>query len=406
VIKVIKTEAEYEVSRSALETLVENDPAPGTPEADRLELLTILIQDFERRVSARELPDAVTAIRFRMEQLGLSQNDLVPFLGSKSRVSEVLSGKRQLSLAMIRALQTGLGIPAQVLVQGGEPATSEIQDIDWGRFPVREMEKRGWLVSLPAIGKSKKDSEVLLTNFFAPVGVERAFAGLHRKSWNVRSARTMDVFALGAWTAQILRRAKSRPPQVPYDPKFLTSEFFQKLAQSSLDEDGPLRAQQMLADIGIALVIESHLPKTHLDGAAVLLSPGRPVIGITARHDRLDSFWFTLFHECAHVLLHLRSGEGVSAFYDDLDVSGGEDEREKEADQFARETLIPEKVWLASPASKVRAPSAVVHLAAQLKIHPAIVAGRVRNQYKDYRVFGELVAPGGVRRFFPDVAWG
>jgi len=405
VIKVIKTEAEYQASRAALEALIEKDPAPGTPDGDRLELLAILLQDFEDRQTTKELPDPITAIRFRMEQLGLSQNDLVPYIGTKSRVSEILSGKRPLSLAMIRALEAGLRIPAHVLVKSDTQGVVEKLETEWERFPLREMEKRGWLPSVTTEGRTR-DFQKAISEFFAPVGFERAFAGLHRKTWSVRAARTMDVFALGAWTAQILRRAKADPPQINYDRDLVTEDFLRTLAQASLASDGPRRAQQLLASVGIALVIESHLPRTHLDGAAVLLSASKPVIGITARHDRLDSFWFTLFHEIAHVILHLGKAQVMFAFYDDLDVGGGEDERENEADAFAREALVPEKAWLASPASKVRAPSAIVHLATQLKIHPAIVAGRVRHQYKDYRVFGELVGLGEVRKQFPDVMWG
>ena len=78
-----------------------------------------------------------------------------------------------------------------------------------------------------------------------------------------------------------------------------------EVAQLSVYEDGPRRAQERLAAHGIALVIERHLPRTHLDGAALCLLDGRPVIGLTLRYDRIDNFWFSLMHELAHVSLHL-----------------------------------------------------------------------------------------------------
>src|SRR6266851_4172737 len=117
VIRVIKTEAEYRAALSAIESLIDLDPSPGTDEANRLELLTLLVEDYESRIVPTTLPDPIEAIRFRMEQQNLKQADLVPHIGSRSKVSEVLSGKRPLTLSMIRRLHRGLGIPAKVLLQ-------------------------------------------------------------------------------------------------------------------------------------------------------------------------------------------------------------------------------------------------------------------------------------------------
>jgi HTH-type transcriptional regulator/antitoxin HigA len=92
------------------------DAQPGTAQGDELEILSLLIHDYEERVFPIDKPDPVAAIRFRMAQQGLTNKDLVPFLGNRSRVSEVLSGRRSPSLKMIRALVTGLRIPADVLL--------------------------------------------------------------------------------------------------------------------------------------------------------------------------------------------------------------------------------------------------------------------------------------------------
>ena len=119
----IKTEEAYQAALARIDRLVEADPEPGTPEADALEVLAVLVEAYERQRYPLALPDPIAAIRFRMEQQGLRQRDLVPYIGSPSRVSEVLSGKRALSLAMIRSLHAGLGIPLEVLVQA--PPTAE-----------------------------------------------------------------------------------------------------------------------------------------------------------------------------------------------------------------------------------------------------------------------------------------
>ena len=113
--KLIKTKADYKFALARVETIF--NAKPGTPEGDELELLVTLIELYEEKEYPVELPDPITAIKFRMEQQEMKQKDLVPFFGSESKVSEVLSGKRALSLTMIRKLVDGLGIPAEVLLQ-------------------------------------------------------------------------------------------------------------------------------------------------------------------------------------------------------------------------------------------------------------------------------------------------
>jgi len=113
--KVIKTARDHNVALKRIEEIF--DAKPGTPEGDELELLSTLVELYEERTFPMDLPDPITAIKFRMEQQGLKPKDLVPFIGSPSKVSEVLSGRRGLSLRMIRNLVNGLGIPPQVFVQ-------------------------------------------------------------------------------------------------------------------------------------------------------------------------------------------------------------------------------------------------------------------------------------------------
>jgi HTH-type transcriptional regulator / antitoxin HigA len=117
--KVIKTERDHKAALKRIEAIF--DAKSGTPEGDELELLSALVELYEETVFPMNLPDPITAIKFRMEQQGLKPKDLVPFIGSASKVSEVLSGRRGLSLRMIRNLVNGLGIPPHIFVQS-EPA--------------------------------------------------------------------------------------------------------------------------------------------------------------------------------------------------------------------------------------------------------------------------------------------
>ena len=151
--------------------------------------------------------------------------------------------------------------------------------------------------------------------------------------------------------------------------------------------------------IGVAPI----LPRTYLDGAAILIETDRPIIGLSLRHDRIDNFWWCLMHELAHISLHLDAD--FSTFFDDLDVETQGDKREEEADELAGEALIPREVWEQSPAKSFRSPQSAAHLAKQLGIHPAIVAGYMRHQFNNYRILNQLVGHRQVRRLFPDVLW-
>ena len=114
-IKPIKTDQDHEQALARLEIIF--DALPGTKEGDELEILSVLIDNYESTKEVFGYPDPIEAIKFRMEQEGLRQKDLEKYFPSKSRVSEVLNHKRPLSLGAIRALHKGLGIPASVLVQ-------------------------------------------------------------------------------------------------------------------------------------------------------------------------------------------------------------------------------------------------------------------------------------------------
>jgi len=115
-IRPIRTEADCNVALKEISALLDTDPEPGTPEGDRLDILATLVKAYEAKHVPIAAPDPVEAIKFRMEQGGLSVKDLEPLIGKSNRVYEVLNRKRQLTLAMIRRLHRRLGIPAQVLI--------------------------------------------------------------------------------------------------------------------------------------------------------------------------------------------------------------------------------------------------------------------------------------------------
>ncbi len=111
----IRTESDYQAALKEVETLF--DALPNTPEYDRLDLLSTLVESYEKVHYPIEAPDPIEAILYYMDTRGLSRRDLEPCLGSRARVSEVLSRKRSLTLEMIRKLNQELGIPAEILIQ-------------------------------------------------------------------------------------------------------------------------------------------------------------------------------------------------------------------------------------------------------------------------------------------------
>lgn len=119
--KILKTEKEYDEACERVYQLIhssENDIDPNTPEGEEIELLSLLIEKYEQELYPMNAPTPIEAIRFRMEQMNLKQADIAPLFGGKTRVSEVMNGKRALTLKMITLLNRYLGIPLESLIQG------------------------------------------------------------------------------------------------------------------------------------------------------------------------------------------------------------------------------------------------------------------------------------------------
>lgn len=403
--KVIKSDDQYEATLAATEELVALDPASGTPEAERLELLSVLIEDYEKRCFPIEAPTPVSAIRYRMEEQGLRQADLVPLIGSRSRVSEVLAGKRALTVHMIRSLSTGLGIPAKTLLGdqvSGESTNSEISsDIEWNKFPAKEMERRGWFAG--TVSARTLPVEQRVREFFSGITSEPAFA-LYRRRFHGQGLTDENRYSILAWTARVLSRANNLTSDMPaFSPERMSADALRDLARLSYFDEGPLLAKEFLSKIGIALIVEPALPKTQLDGVALLTESQRAVIGLSIRFDRLDAFWFTLLHECVHIWKHISSAR--EAFVDRLEHTESESDeyREKEANRLARDAFIPRAIWRRSKAFLGPTRESIQELAGDLRIHPAIVVGRLHFETGNYRTFTNMLGAGAVRRMFPEV---
>jgi HTH-type transcriptional regulator/antitoxin HigA len=149
--KIIKTEEEHKAALRHVETLM--DAVPDSQAENELELWALLIDQYEEEHHPIEAPDPIEAIKFRMDQMGLTQKDLVKFIPAKSKVSEVMNRKRGLSLSMIRAFHSGLGIPTDVLVK--EFPLSKSKTVSGKVRLPRKTTVKGKVAAKPAPAKKK-----------------------------------------------------------------------------------------------------------------------------------------------------------------------------------------------------------------------------------------------------------
>ena len=394
-IRPIRTEVDYLQALKRIDEIFE--AKKGTPEGEELDVLVDLVEFYESKAVDIGFPDPIAAIEFRIEQAGLTKRDLIPYIGTRSKVSEVLSGKRDLTMSMARALHDHLGIPADVLLKKlGAEFDSSFEEIDPRRYPLKEMAKRGWIPQLPDL--ADRAEELIRDLIERAGGKESAAVPLYRKNGHRRINAKTDLHALRAWCWRVLGLANENAPRAEYKQGTVNEEFMREVAQLSIYEDGPRRAQTLLNEHGIAFVVEKHLKRTHVDGAALCLHDGRPVIGLTLRYDRIDNFWFSLMHELAHVSLHLDPCKG-EPFIDDLSLRDS-DPLETQADELAQDALIPSEIWESSEVRNRPTPLRVYELAQKIGVHPAIVAGRVRHERKNYRLLSQLVGMGEVAKQF------
>ncbi|CAN1563009.1 hypothetical protein MCEMSE15_02769 [Fimbriimonadaceae bacterium] len=396
-IRPIRNDEDHAWALGCIEALM--DAEPGTAQMDELEVLAQLVEIYENERWPIGMPTAIGAIKFRMDQSGLTRRDLEPYIGSSGKVSEVLSGKQPLTLKMIRALHRHLAIPAEVLL--GNP-NSQLENDGFAensdRYPVKEMAEKGWFDGFGEVnGRSEEAMRWLAQR--AEMGPGRT-AIYCRKNDEARQNAKMDQYAFQAWCLQVLARASAVTLRNRYEDGSINDEVLRQVATLSVLPEGPLRAQELLAELGIRLVIVEHLKKTYLDGAAMLMADGSPVIALTLRYDRIDSFWHSLLHELVHVKNDLK-GE-CDIVYDDFSIPSGGSEIERRADAEAADALVPPGI-LPKEVAELESLNVgdLFGYARRARVHPAIVAGRVRHDTGNWRKFARLVAQDRVKSYFP-----
>lgn len=255
-----------------------------------------------------------------------------------------------------------------------------------------EMIRRGWVT----LSEKREKIPAILNWFDAFFNQTPVLEGtrLFRGSAKLTTLEVNAQLASFAWISRVANIA-SQQSVTEFNVANLHDKELGKLTSLSALPDGPTRVKDWMRRHGIRFIIEPSLPSMHLDGAALKLVDGNPLIALTLRYDRLDNFWFTVLHEVAHIKKHFME-QRHEIFLDDFESTNTRDEIEAEADAFARDAFIPRDVWRRSDAYRFRNKPAILSLAKKLGIHPAIVAGRLRYETNDYSMFTELVGQGVV----------
>ena len=393
-IRPIQSSEDYAAMIAIVDALI--DAVPGTEDYEKLQIASDLVWAWEQKNILVAPPDPIEAIKFRLDALGFSLRDLRPYIGSDARVGEVMSGKRDLTLKMVRALNSHLGVPLESLIH--ERIIDIEEDPEIGKYPIPEVMKLGWTGPYT---NPKEGYEEEAWNWFRTNSRADEFSSptlCRQNSQSYANAKT-DMHALYVWCLQVRKLAIAESLPNKFERGLIGNDFLSQLAHLSRFEDGPMLAKEKLNSIGVHLVVAKHLRGTYLDGAAMLLAEDAPVIGITLRHDRLDNFWHCLLHECVHIWLHLGNEDSPTFFHDDFDVRGDLNAAEEEADKYASNALIPDSAIDALGNLAYVSTGDIRELAAEYLVCEAVIAGRIRYKTANYTRFAKLLGYKEPSRF-------
>lgn len=230
----------------------------------------------------------------------------------------------------------------------------------------------------------KKSALFYIKEFLRSVNCSDNLANqvLLKSTSNNNSNRPINKSALLAWAIKLIQKTNVTSLSGEFDADKITLEWMKSLVQLSLEANPFENIRKELSAKGIHLVYLPHLEKTYLDGAALKNDKNEPVIGITLRFSNIDSFWFTLMHELAHVKLHLSQDNFFLENLETLHTNKIEDE----ANELAAKALIDIDDDLLINIYDV---AQVKKISENLHIHPNIIAGRIRFISKDFRRFNQ-----------------
>ena len=337
-----------------------------------------------RRKGTRLIPARIVApgtlVRKELDSRGWTQEDLARIMDRPVQViSEIVAAKKQITPETALGLAGAFGTSAEMWLEmeaayrlklarkTGAMADVERRSRIYSAVPVKELVRRGWIEDCDEVDDLQAQVEAFLD--VSSLDELRPLRVAARRT----TTREPDPRGVLAWTRRVEQLAASQKVG-EFDAARLQDVVDELLALSER-EDGPIHVADSLKAAGICFVIVTHLQRTFFDGA-VVASNGNPVVALTLRHDRLDSFWFTLMHEIAHLV---RGHEGGRL--EDLDGDAGGNPEEVEADALAAEWLVPGELvdGFASTVKPYFSRQAIWSFAQSIGRHPAIVLGRLQH---------------------------
>lgn len=325
-----------------------------------------------------------------LEERGWTQQQLADRLGfSLKHVNQLIKGKVPLSEDAAVRLRNVLGASvgfwltreAQyrervALLDAAKRNASRVAWLE--RFPIKELMDLGVLAKRRIDAKAKPAIVGELLAFFGVAGPDQWESQYGRMELAFRRSREdqADVAAISAWLRLGERQAERLDGPRYDEPLFRAAlERIRTLTGLPPETFGPL-LQQLLHDAGVAFVLVPALPRTHVSGVARWINPYRPLIQLSLYGKTNDKFWFSFFHEAAHILLHGK--EKKTVFLDDPTKTGSNSPEEREANAWARDWLIPPDA-AAGLAGLARNRQAVISFAESIGVHPGIVVGRMQH---------------------------
>lgn len=346
--------------------------------------------EMTERVPAEVFPPG-ELIRDEIEARGWTQAEFAEVLGRPGRlVSELIAGKRGITPETAKALGEAFGTGAQFWMNLEAAYQLSRVKIDatnavarrsrlYACAPVKEMIRRNWI-------KPTENIDVLETSFcdfFDKRSVDAKASMLAHAARKSSSYEEVTASEL-AWLYRVRQIAETMTVRPFSEISF--SAALGKLKTLFRDAKGVKSIPSILADAGVRFLIVEALPSTRIDGVCLWLNQESPVIALSLRFDRIDAFWFTLLHECAHVKqkdgLHGETIVDVDLVSEDDEPVINKPEKERRADEFAAEFIIPAKelrgfiVRVKPLFSKVR----IQGLAARLNVHPGLVVGQLQHK--------------------------
>lgn len=327
-----------------------------------------------------------------IEERGWTQAELAQRMGySEKHISQLINGKVPVTVDAAQRLERVFGstmdfwLTLEANYQRHKARLEEAEHhakwVPWlDELPLKYLMARRAIPKLLLVPRHKPSLVEACLHFYGVASPDnwRAHYGGMQMAFRRSSASQSDVGAISAW----LRLGEQQAEKFD-GPKYNKPRFEKALRTiRGLTCEAPEvfepQMRKLLHEAGVVLVLEPAIPRARVSGVARWLGPTRPLIQLSLYGKTNDKFWFTFFHEAAHILLHANSKEDKkSIFLDDPNAAHTDDPREHEANEWAGNCLIPPQHTLALPS--LRSKAAVIDFAREIGVHPGIVVGRLQH---------------------------